>query len=60
MTVQRDMLIVLLALGIAVSFYVVSFRDLMAAGPPMVGASPFEQSQRGVGAIIPTAPARVV
>jgi hypothetical protein len=60
MTLRRDMFIVLFALGVAGSLYVVSFRDLMAAAPSMVGASPFEQFQRGVGTIIPTAPARAV
>jgi hypothetical protein len=29
---RRDLLIVLLALGIAASLYIVSFRDLMAGG----------------------------
>jgi hypothetical protein len=54
------MFIVLLTLGVAGSLYVVTFRDLMAASPPIVRASPFEQFPRGVGAITPTAPARVV
>ena len=49
MTLRRDMFIVLLALGVAASLYAVSFRDLMAAGPPLVGSSPFEQFQRASG-----------
>jgi len=60
MQLQRDMLIVLLALGVAVSLYIVSFRDLMAAAAPVVGTSPFEQSQGGAGSILPTVPARAV
>ena len=31
MPLRRDLLIVLLALGVAASLYVVSFRDLMAS-----------------------------
>jgi len=60
MLLQRDTLIVAIALGVAVSLYVVSFRDLMAAAAPVVGTSPFEQSQGGVESIFPTAPARAV
>ncbi len=60
MQLQRDILIVLIALGVAASLYIVSFRDLMAAAAPAVGASPFEQSQGVVESILPTAPARVV
>ena len=44
MLLKRDMLIVLLALGVAASLYVISFRDLMAAAVPVVDTSPFEQS----------------
>ena len=32
MLLRRDLLIVLLALSIAASLYIVSFRDLMATG----------------------------
>lgn len=45
MQLQRDMLIVLLALGVAASLYVISFRDLMAAAAPAAGASPFAQAE---------------
>ncbi len=58
MPLRRDMLIVAIALGIAASLYVISFRDLVAAAAPAVGTSPFEQSQGGVESIISTAPAR--
>ncbi|MGH6959990.1 MAG: hypothetical protein ACREE7_05860 [Dongiaceae bacterium] len=60
MLLQRDMLIVLLALGVAALLYVVSFRDLIAAAAPAAGTSPFEHSQGGVEAILPTVPARAV
>jgi len=35
---QRDILVIALALGIAASLYVVSFRDLMAFPPSVTSA----------------------
>jgi len=42
MLLQRDVLVVALAFGIAISLYLLSFRDLMAVPPPpaAIGQSP--------------------
>jgi hypothetical protein len=37
MLLQRDALVVALAFGIAISLYLLSFRDLMAAPPAPAG-----------------------
>ena len=35
MPLRRDMLVVAVALAIAAALYVLAFRDLMAASPPL-------------------------
>ena len=41
MLLQRDVMVLLLALGVAAALYVVSFRDLMADATPATSASFF-------------------
>lgn len=60
MSSQRETLIVVLALGVALSLYVVSFRDLMAAAAPATGTSSFEQSRGAVESFFQAAPAQAV
>jgi hypothetical protein len=41
MLLQRDVMVLLLALGVAAALYVVSFRDLLADATPAADASFF-------------------